>query len=79
MVVYISGCLTCGRNGRQIQRVMKYARENNMDLEIKLSDNPEIRQEHVQLLEQNDLPKDSYTAIVVEDNGKVTRLREWNI
>lgn len=78
MVVYISGCLTCGRNGRQINRVMKYAREHSLDVEIKVSENAENRSEHVQYLEQAGLPKDSYTAIVVE-NGKVTRLREWNI
>lgn len=77
MVIYISGCLTCGRNGRQINRVMKYAREAGLDVEIKVSENTENRAEHVQYLEQAGLPKDSYTAIVVE-NGKVTRLREWN-
>lgn len=57
---------------------MKYGRDNQQDVEIKLSENPENRAEHVQYLKQAGLPADSYTAIIV-DNGKVTRLREWNI
>lgn len=79
MVVYVHGCTSCGRNGRQIQRLMTYCRENALDLEIKHSDgNAENAQEHFEWLYKAGLPSSSYTAIVV-DNGKVTRLREWNL
>lgn len=58
---------------------MKYARENQLDVEIKISENETIRQEHVKFLQDAGLPADSYTAIVIDDNGKIKRLREWSL
>lgn len=79
MVIYIKGCSTCGRSGRKIRQVMSFAREHQMDLEIKFSDHDEENQrEHLQKLHEAGFPTGSYTAIVVEDNGKVTKLSEWN-
>lgn len=58
---------------------MSFAREHHLDLEIKYSDHDEENQrEHLQNLHEAGLPTGMYTAIVVEDNGKVTRLVEWN-
>lgn len=77
--MYIYGCATCGRTGRHVRRAMTYCRNNELDLEIKYSkDNDENREEHATHLIQGGIQGDGYAAIVVQD-GKVTRLSEWNI
>lgn len=79
MVVYIYGCATCGKNVRRVRKVMKYCRENNLNLEIKYSSHDEEnRAEHVSYINQAGLQSDGYPSIVVDDNGKVARLSEWN-
>lgn len=79
MVIYVKGCLTCGKIGRKIREVMSFAREHQMDVEIKVSDvDPSNQKQHMEKLVEAGLPVSSYTAIVVEDSGKITRLAQWN-
>lgn len=79
MQIYVYGCMTCGRVGKQIRRVTEYCIDNSIPLEIIDSKLDELdRTVHRSILAENNLPADSYTAIVKEDT-KVTRLHSWNL
>lgn len=58
---------------------MKYCRDNEIDLEIKYSSHDEEnRSEHGSYIIEAGLQADGYPAIVVNE-GKVTKLSEWNM
>lgn len=78
MIVYLHGCQDCGIDSVLLRKVKRYARENDIDLEIKNSKyNEANRIDHAANLGMAGLSTQSYQAIVIED-GKITRLREWS-
>ena len=74
--IYYYGC-NCGVIGTYIRQVKRYAHQNNIEVALHNSKYDEaVRSIHAMLLADNNLPADSYLAIVEYDNH-VEELSKW--
>lgn len=76
MRVYIYGC-NCGTTGQATRKLKAYAKENELNLEMRNSKyDLEARQEHINYLKNLGEPLDGYPPVVAY-NGVMLLLSLW--
>lgn len=79
VVIYVYGCSSCGKTGRQVKRIVSFARANNLDVEIKYtSHDKQNREEHMKHLIDAGISTVGYPPIVLLA-GKTQKVLEWNL
>lgn len=75
--IFINGCSTCGNNALYIARVKSVY--PNATVYNTRYDSSEKLEQHIEYMKQAGMQINSYTAIVVENNGeRIVELKSWS-
>lgn len=70
ITLYTEGCANCGKDKKEITQLQRFCWQNDITLKIEGSKyNAQTRSKHLEALGNIKMNKDTYTSVVVSDNG----------